>query len=486
MCPPLLLSCLLICLGCSAAQTTLPNSAVPDSAAALPVTTRSASNLHPENSKLLVILIDGLRWDAINTSHIHHGEGCAEGCVDAESFFTTVQRVGATAAYNNPVFPTTPTPNWNTIASGLLPMSHGVLSDTGRTLETAGLTPIWESSVSSGKKTALIGWTSCDGVTTDPLLICTDRISLSGAANLLVQLTGDAALAAELLVAQEHSLVMMRTSLVYWASEHVGPKSKFVRRMMAEMEAVLEELFLELRNAGIWDKVSVVLVSGNGQTSTRPAVSRPVRVEECLTAPVHYRYSSAGSAILIPPEHTTAEQMVEQLEKCEEFAPGTASWYQKTELPPVDQWAGGNNEVLLVASEGFALRDVVNRTSGRDLLYSEDGDLQLARAELPRGPAGGRGRMAGDGYDTANLDMNAVFIAKGPGVVRGVTGASILQTDVYQVLCHLAGLQPQLHHGQWDTVDWMMVPSACSTMQPTHHAIVASLMLIYTLYYVLQ
>lgn len=413
-----------------------------------------------DDPKLLVILIDGLRWDAINTSHVTT-EGCIEEgitCLDPDSFFTRVQSEGSTAAWNSPVYPTLALTNLFTIATGVLPATHEVVEEG----DSLAVPPLWRTAVNAGKKTAVLRWTRCAGEPEDPLLTCANPAPLEGIDNLLVQLVGDSALAAEMIGSGNYSLVMMRTELISWASEHYGPSSDEVQRLVEEMEAILDSLFQELQEADEWEQLSVVLVSTNGLADTKPAVSSPLPLAACLQglAPApRTRFTSAGSVLLAPADN--AQQLIDKLESCEDLLPDAVSWHKLSDLLEVDRLNGKDDEVLVVAQPGYRLAMDKEEPSFVDSIHSEDGRLQLARAEAQSG----KGSLAGAGYETHSSDMSGVFIAKGPDLLQGSTGNSVVQTDVYQLLCRQLQLAPEPHHGHWQAVSWMIQTSEANGHQ---------------------
>ena len=51
------------------------------------------------------------------------------------------------------------------------------------------------------------------------------------------------------------------------------------------------------------------------------------------------------------------------------------------------------------------------------------------------------------GYDSANLDMRALFLARGPDFKSGVTMGEFPNVDVYELLARLLGLSPAPNDG---------------------------------------
>ncbi|KAK8787061.1 hypothetical protein V5799_023163 [Amblyomma americanum] len=57
------------------------------------------------------------------------------------------------------------------------------------------------------------------------------------------------------------------------------------------------------------------------------------------------------------------------------------------------------------------------------------------------------------GYDPMMPDMWGIFFARGPAVLRGSAGPSMIRmVDVYNVLCYMLGMDPAANSGSWNDV----------------------------------
>jgi predicted AlkP superfamily pyrophosphatase or phosphodiesterase len=60
---------------------------------------------------------------------------------------------------------------------------------------------------------------------------------------------------------------------------------------------------------------------------------------------------------------------------------------------------------------------------------------------------------AGDhGSDPSHPDMHGIFYAAGPGLARGRMLGTVEQVDVYALMCRLLGIEPAKHDGAWQRV----------------------------------
>ncbi len=68
----------------------------------------------------------------------------------------------------------------------------------------------------------------------------------------------------------------------------------------------------------------------------------------------------------------------------------------------------------------------------------------------------GRYGGANHGYDNELLSMGATFIAAGPAFKEGVVVPPFRNIHVYELLCHVLGLEPAPNDGSLDAVRGML------------------------------
>jgi predicted AlkP superfamily pyrophosphatase or phosphodiesterase len=64
------------------------------------------------------------------------------------------------------------------------------------------------------------------------------------------------------------------------------------------------------------------------------------------------------------------------------------------------------------------------------------------------------------GYDNAEPQMRALFVAHGPAFRDGVTVPAFPNVDVYPLMAHLLGLTPEPNDGDYQAVEGMLEPAA--------------------------
>jgi hypothetical protein len=119
-----------------------------------------------EGSKLLIILVDGFRWDYVSRDKTLKG-------------FRKIAENGVSAKYVKPIFPANSYPNWYSIVTGLYGESHGMIQNYMYDESRDDLflmsphpnashnhwwnqsEPIWISAEKLGIKTAMYLWDGC-------------------------------------------------------------------------------------------------------------------------------------------------------------------------------------------------------------------------------------------------------------------------------------------------------------------------------------
>ena len=80
------------------------------------ISSDESSEVSQDGSKLMIILVDGFRWDYVSLDKSLKG-------------FRKIAENGVRAKYVKPVFPTISYPNWYTIVTGLYTESHGMIGN---------------------------------------------------------------------------------------------------------------------------------------------------------------------------------------------------------------------------------------------------------------------------------------------------------------------------------------------------------------------
>ncbi len=400
-----LLAALLLLL--SACATTAP---APTSATAAP------------QRSLLLVSLDGVHPAFLGRGDTPHLDRLA--------------REGVRAEWMNPSYPSLTFPNHYSIVTGLRPDRHGIVHNVMRdpglgrfTLSNRdavgesrwwGGEPLWVGAEKAGLATATLSWPGSEAAVQG---VRPTRWHLFDAKRPIDERID---MVAGWLV--EPPATRPRLATLYFehpdtAAHNHGPRSEELRAAMREVDAAIGELLARLQRADVLDDTDIVVVSDHGMAEV--AQGNVVAVEDM----VEQRFAQlvmAGQVVGFEPrEGHAADAEAALLGRHERH-----QCWRKQELPP--RWHYGSHPRIPAI--------VCQMDKGWDA---------LPREYIARRPAGTRGSH---GYDPAEPEMRAIFIARGPSFRRGATIPAFDNVDVYPLLARLLGIRPAANDGNPDTL----------------------------------
>jgi predicted AlkP superfamily pyrophosphatase or phosphodiesterase len=375
---------------------------------------RSAEAVSPSRP-LILVSIDGFRWDYLNRGVSPNLSALAAGGVRAERML--------------PSFPSITFPNHYTLVTGLYPDHHGIVNNTFEDARLPGVfhmttkdeawwdqgTPIWVSAERQGVPTATEFWPGSE------VAIHGVRPSLWEPFNqakwsdqrvdtLLGWLDAPAATRPQFLT--------LYFDIVDTAGHLHGPDSPEVNSAVATVDKAIGRLVAGLKARGL--DANLIVVADHGMAATAP--ERTIVLDDLIDpAAVHVVFADAVSGLDIPktPAGEAAEARL--------LAPHDhmACW-KKADIPARFHY-GTNPRVP----------DVV--------CAAEVGWLIETREEIARH----RHPLLGEhGYDNAAPEMGALFIANGPAFARGELVKPFPNVDVYPLMTHVLGIKGEPNDGR--------------------------------------
>ena len=203
---------------------------------------------------------------------------------------------------------------------------------------------------------------------------------------------------------------------------HYGPSSPEVNAAVGEADAAIARLVAGLKARGLYESTNVVVVADHGM-APQP-LSRLVEVST-LADLAKARFVSTGSVVAVRPlpgfeAEVTAVMLTSH--------PHLTCW-EKAKIPA--RYGYGTNPrvppIVCLADSGW--------------YFVTDSALKKRWKEHPRD--GGA-----HGYDPADPDMRAVFVAHGPAFKRGVLLPVFDNVDVYPLLTRLIGVKGERGDGK--------------------------------------
>ena len=403
----------LLLAACAAAPPAPPAARAAAPAAIVP----AASAATPTAARIPVILvsIDGFRPDDLT-----RGVSPTLNALAADG----VRAIGMQAS-----FPTLTFPNHYTLVTGLYPDHHGIVANSmndpalghftlsdraavGDARWWNAATPVWVSVERAGLHSATMFWPGSEaaiqGVRPDHWRPYDGTVTPDQRVDTVLHWL-------DLPSPQRPVFVTLYFDQVDHAAHEHGPRSPEVDVAIAEVDAALTRLMAGLRRRGLLDRVNLVIVSDHGFASTSP--KRLVVLDRLLPAADITVVSSGAVAGIDPrPGHVRAA------ERALLGRHAHMRCWRRSALPARLHYGTHPRVPAIVC-------------------LAQDRWMIVTRAGL----ASRHGKvMLGDhGYDNADADMHALFIANGPAFRAGVVLPVFPNVDVYPLLMHLLGLPPQ-------------------------------------------
>ncbi|XP_052806095.1 glycerophosphocholine cholinephosphodiesterase ENPP6-like [Mya arenaria] len=379
------------------------------------------------SNKLLLILVDGFRWDYFDLPQIQ-----LRG-------FERLKKEGVRAKWLEPVFPANSFPNYKSMETGLYPESHGLVGNyiynknTGTIFDQSlldpenrdpvwfsGATPFYISAEQQGKRVGLYNTLGCDIQIDDTLpSVCRPYDS---------HLTFEKFLTYIRDIVQRFNADDLDIGYMMYADVDVtGHLSGVNSQKLNESIIQVSRLFELILDSNIREEVNVVFLSDHGMASVSDTniinitsvVDMSLITDIMEAGPLTYIYPRSGkeNEVYVALKTFHPHMHVFRREDLHE------RWFFKRHflVPPI----------LLYADLGW---HIIHPKTLKGLLQFK----------------------AHHGYDNAEKDMRGIFSAIGPDFKTQLTVPPIKMVDVYQLICHVTGIHPNPHNGTWAHVQSML------------------------------
>ncbi len=376
----------------------------------------------PSRPILILISIDGLRWDYLDRYAPPNLLKLADHGVRADGLI--------------PQFPSKTFPNHYTIVTGLTPAHHGIVSNNMKAPDIPGEftlsnrevqndprwwggEPIWNTAERQGLKTAAMFWPGSEVViggrrgtywtTYEDAMPHFERLT-----RLLGWL--------KLPEAERPSFLTLYFSDVDTSGHRHGPESEGTREAVAKVDRSIGDLVEGVERLGLRDVVNYVVVSDHGMSALSPA--RTIVLDDYIdvsTVDV-IDWSPMLGVNALDSDHERVYLALKDKH------PALAV-YRKSEFP--ERYGLANHPrlpaVVGVAKDGWQIAS--KREVGRWV------------AESIRPPGGAHG------YEATEQSMQGLLIAAGPRIRSGLRVKPIENLHVYEFMCAILGIQPAKNDG---------------------------------------
>jgi len=369
-------------------------------------------------SPLILISIDGFRADYFDRG--------------ITPTLKTLADDGVHATAMRPSFPSLTFPNHYTLVTGLYPDHHGMVGNSmwdaelgkfGLSNKEAGRDrrwwdggePIWVTADKQGLRTATMFWPGSEadihGYRPDYYRPFDGKVSADQRVDQVLAWL-------DLPAAERPQFVTLYLDRVDHEGHDHGPDSPEVAQALSNTDAALARLVEELKKRNLYKNANIVIVSDHGMAATTESqvvvLDRLVNLQDVEIVslgvvggvnPKAGRVAAAEKALLAPHEHVNC--------------------WRKGEVPPRLHYGAHARvpAIVCVADDGWKI-------------------ATQAMVDRPHHPEGGE-----HGYDNADPNMRALFIAHGPAFKQGLTVPEFDNINVYPLLARLLGIKAEASDG---------------------------------------
>jgi predicted AlkP superfamily pyrophosphatase or phosphodiesterase len=342
-----------------------------------------------------------------------------------------------------PVFPSKTFPNHYTIATGLHPDRHGIIDNTmvdpalGRFSLSArdavgdgrwwGGEPIWVTVERQGLRAATCFWPGSEaeigGVR--PTYWMAYDAGLAGEERVRIVLEW-----LDLPSDRRPSLLTLYWSDVDSAAHDRGPESPETAAAIDRVDRWMGMLLAGLEQRGLYDGINLLVVSDHGMAPTPP--EQMVYLADYVDLEGIEISGGTPALLLRPPE-----SRVEKVRRALDGAHPALSVWRRERTP-----------------RRFRFRDhpripplVVAVDEGWNLRATRDSSSSGSTRPAPLGM---------HGYDPRLPSMHGVLVGHGPGLASGARVGRVENIHLYELMCHLLGVEPAANEGRLRAVESLL------------------------------
>ena len=408
-------------LGC---QSTAPSTSSPPAAEDAP-------------APLIVISIDGLRWDYLDL----HDAPTLSRLADEG---THVERL-------TPLFPTKTFPNHYSTVTGLYPSHHGIiantmydpamdasfsLSDRAAVMNPDwwGGEPIWVTAEQQDRTAATYFWPGSEA----PIqgVRPTEWFEYDGSVPGTTRV--DQALQwLDRPADTRPDLITLYFSRVDTKGHYHGPRSDSVAVALREVDGFIQRLLDGLAARGLTDAVNLMVTSDHGMSPT--ARARTIVLDDYIDLDDVRLTARNPVAMMEPHAGVSVDSVVAALDRAPHL-----SAYRRGTLPDTLHFEGHRRipSVIAVADDRWSIR------------------TERWMANNPDWTGGGT-----HGYDPRTKNMHTLLVAHGPAFRSSTTVEQLSLLHLYELMCTLLDVEPAPNDGRLEAARPLLTPAAARTAE---------------------
>jgi len=371
---------------------------------------------------LVVLSIDGFRY-----SYLEQHASSAPHILSVASGISVPLR---------PVFPSKTFPNHFTMATGLYPETHGIVSNAfydpvyNETFKVSNPLqqtqskwwngePIWITARKNNLNSAVNFWPGSEaryeGIM--PTYWSTFNQSVTSSDRVKTVLAW---------LSLPEAIRPMFTALYFdvvdSAGHAEGPDSEAVVNSIRVVDNAVGQLLEGFKTLGIDDKINFLIVSDHGMTAISP--DRFIRLQDYVDLELIDIVDQTPVCYIIPRDTAMTDHIMSKLQNIPH-----AKAYLKEKIPARYRYANNRRitPIIVVADEGWSFTKNEVTWSG-----------------------------GAHGYDNEAFNMTAILLGKGPQLEKSLTGALLENIHLYSLMCSLLNLTPADNNGSTVAIQYLL------------------------------
>ncbi|XP_075948855.1 ectonucleotide pyrophosphatase/phosphodiesterase family member 7-like [Anarhichas minor] len=211
-----------------------------------------------------------------------------------------------------------------------------------------------------------------------------------------------------------------------------GPDSPERREMVQQVDRTVGYIRDKIQDHGLTDRLNIIITSDHGMTT----VLRDGLVEEIILSKIpgfsfrdiKFHLVDYGPAGMLLPK----EGMLEKVYQALKGSHPHLHVYKKEEMPARLHYSNHPRllPIILIADPGYVINGLF--------------PVQFNKGE--------------HGFDNQVMDMKPLFRVVGPDFQKKLVSGPFETVNVYPLMCHLLGVNPEINDGHLDNTKHMLVP----------------------------
>ncbi|XP_072218478.1 ectonucleotide pyrophosphatase/phosphodiesterase family member 5 isoform X2 [Leuresthes tenuis] len=392
-----------------------------------------------DRPKLLLVSFDGFRWDYIDRVPTPNFRNIMEGGVKVE--------------YVENAYITKTFPNHYSLVTGLYAETHGIVANEmydpalnlSFSMETDSIydsrwwdeaVPLWVTIQKSGGRSGAAMWPGSDvkihGMFPTQYLQYNASVSFETRVQRIIEWFS---------APKDEALDF---GVLYWeepdeSGHNLGPQSPLMDEVIAGIDEKLGFLMNELKKAGLYEKVNLIVTSDHGMAQLSP--EKIIELDEYVDRDL-YTWVDKSPVVGILPKEGKLDEVYGMLVDAN---PNMVA-YKRENIPEHFHYQHNIRimPILLEAKEGWTIMQ--NRT--------------------------GHFMLGNHGYDNTLRNMQPVFVARGPAFRQNYVKTSMRSVDLYPLMCHILSIRPLPNNGSLLNIqDLLSSEPTPTTPTPVHQPI---------------